>query len=56
VTAAGEKGRERASRAAAEYAAVIASIGIDTNEAIQIVEAALSKRIAPSPGPPLAGT
>jgi DNA-binding transcriptional regulator YhcF (GntR family) len=42
VSAVGEKGRERAGRAAAEYAAVIASVGIDTNEAIRIVEAALT--------------
>ena len=48
VAAAGEKGRERARRAAAEYAAVIASIGIDTNEAIRIVQAALT-RTAPPP-------
>ena len=49
VSAAGEKGRERASRAAAEYAAVIASVGIDTNEAIRIVKAALTKGIAVFP-------
>lgn len=48
VSAAGEKGRERASRAAAEYAAVIASVGIDTNEAIRIVRAALTRGIAVS--------
>jgi DNA-binding transcriptional regulator YhcF (GntR family) len=46
VSAAGEKGRERASHAAAEYAAVIASVGIDANEAIRIVQAALTKGIA----------
>jgi DNA-binding transcriptional regulator YhcF (GntR family) len=49
VSAAGEKGRERASRAAADYAAVIAGLGIDTNEAIRIVRAALTKGIAVSP-------
>ncbi|GGM89105.1 GntR family transcriptional regulator [Dactylosporangium sucinum] len=49
VSAAGEKGRERASRAAAEYAAVIASVGIDANEAIRIVKAALTMGIAVSP-------
>lgn len=49
VSAAGEMGRERASRAAAEYAAVIASVGIATNEAIRIVHAALTKGIAVSP-------
>jgi len=48
VSAAGEKGRERAGRAAAEYAAVIASVGIDTNEAIRIVQAALTGGIAAS--------
>jgi DNA-binding transcriptional regulator YhcF (GntR family) len=42
VSAAGEEGRERARRAAADYAAVIASVGIDAAEAIRIVEAALA--------------
>ena len=42
VSATGEEGRERARQAAAEYAAVIASVGIDRREAIRIVEAALS--------------
>ncbi|GII32691.1 GntR family transcriptional regulator [Planotetraspora mira] len=42
VSAAGEEGRERARRAAADYAAVIASVGIDTGEAIRIVQAALT--------------
>jgi hypothetical protein len=51
VSAAGERGRERARRAAAEYAAVIASVGIDTDEAIRIVQAALTKGIAVSPSP-----
>ena len=51
VSAAGEKGRERALLAAAEYAAVIASIGIDPNEAIRIVQAALTKGIAVTPSP-----
>jgi len=41
VSAAGEKGRERAQRAAADYAAVVTSIGIDVEEAIRIVRAAL---------------
>lgn len=49
VSAAGEKGRERARHAAAEYAAVIASVGIDTNEAIRIVQAALTNGIAVAP-------
>ncbi|MEU7157807.1 GntR family transcriptional regulator [Streptomyces chrestomyceticus] len=42
VSAAGEKGRERARRAAAEYAAVIARAGIGTDEALRIVRAALA--------------
>jgi DNA-binding transcriptional regulator YhcF (GntR family) len=42
VSAAGEEGRERARRAAADYAAVISSVGIDAAEAIRIVEAALT--------------
>jgi DNA-binding transcriptional regulator YhcF (GntR family) len=46
VSAAGEQGRERARRAAADYAAVIASIGIDSDEALRIVEAALTSRTA----------
>ncbi|KOX21837.1 GntR family transcriptional regulator [Saccharothrix sp. NRRL B-16348] len=48
VSAAGERGREQASRAAADYAAVIAGLGIDVNEAIRIVRAALTRRIAAS--------
>lgn len=42
MSAAGEQGRERARRAALDDAAVIASAGIDTNEAIRIVQAALN--------------
>jgi len=42
VSAAGQEGRERARQAAADYAAVIASVGIDTGEAIRIVQAALT--------------
>ncbi|MEV0133788.1 GntR family transcriptional regulator [Dactylosporangium sp. NPDC050688] len=49
VSAAGEQARERAGRAAAEYAAVIASIGLDTDEAIRIVRAALTGGTAVSP-------
>jgi DNA-binding transcriptional regulator YhcF (GntR family) len=41
VSAAGEEARERARRAAADYAAVVASVGIDRREALRIVEAAL---------------
>ncbi|WP_425428135.1 GntR family transcriptional regulator [Streptosporangium amethystogenes] len=42
VSAAGDEGRERARQADADYAAVIASVGIDTGEAIRIVQAALT--------------
>jgi len=42
VSAAGEHGRERTRRAAAEYAAVAASVGIDPAEALRIVAAALT--------------
>jgi DNA-binding transcriptional regulator YhcF (GntR family) len=49
VSAASEPGRERARRAAAEYAAVIASVGLDTTEAISIVRAALTNGTAASP-------
>ncbi|MEU2434247.1 GntR family transcriptional regulator [Streptomyces sp. NPDC007861] len=49
VSATGEEGRERARRAAAEYAAVIAGVGIDTDEAIRIVQAALTNNTATSP-------
>ncbi|WDZ83945.1 GntR family transcriptional regulator [Micromonospora cathayae] len=52
VSAAGGKGRERASRAAAEYAAVVASVGLDADEALRIVQAALTRGIALSPGTP----
>ncbi|GAA3427873.1 GntR family transcriptional regulator [Streptosporangium sandarakinum] len=44
VSAAGEEGRQRARRAAADYAAVVASVGIDAGEAIRIVQAALTSR------------
>jgi DNA-binding transcriptional regulator YhcF (GntR family) len=46
VSAAGEQSRERAHRAALDYAAVIASVGIDTNEALRIVQAALTPDMA----------
>ncbi|GAA3413978.1 GntR family transcriptional regulator [Streptosporangium vulgare] len=42
VSAAGEEGRERARQAAADYAAVIASVGLDAAEALRIVQAALA--------------
>ena len=44
VTAAGVQGREQARHAAAEYAALIARLGIDTTEAVRIVQAALTHR------------
>ncbi|GID32487.1 GntR family transcriptional regulator [Paractinoplanes brasiliensis] len=50
VSAAGAQGRERARRAAAEYAAVIASVGIDTTEAVRIVQAALAKGVPEAAG------
>lgn len=46
VSAAGEQGRERARRAADEYAAVITSLGIDATEAVRIVQAALTRGVA----------
>ncbi|GII85945.1 GntR family transcriptional regulator [Sphaerisporangium siamense] len=50
VSAAGEEGRERVRRAAADYAAVVAGVGIDAGEAIRIVQAALTSRgAAPTP-------
>ncbi|MGI5175658.1 GntR family transcriptional regulator [Dactylosporangium sp. CA-152071] len=56
VSAAGEAGRERARQAAADYAAVAISVGIDLDEALHIVEAAFtaSAPIATRPAPPLA--
>ena len=44
VTAAGQAGREQVRRAAAEYASVVARLGVDTGEALRIVEAALTVR------------
>ena len=44
VSAAGEEGLERVRRAAADHAAVVASVGIDAGEAIRIVQAALTSR------------
>ncbi|WP_214404840.1 GntR family transcriptional regulator [Pseudonocardia lacus] len=49
VSAAGEQSRERARRAAAEYAAVVTSIGLDADEAVRIVQAALGGGAAASP-------
>lgn len=44
VSAAGEQTRERARRAAEDYAAVVASLGIEAGEALSIVEAAVNRR------------
>jgi DNA-binding transcriptional regulator YhcF (GntR family) len=41
VSAAGEQARERLRRAAEEYATLATSLGIDRDEAIRIVDAAL---------------
>ncbi|MFC5748001.1 GntR family transcriptional regulator [Actinomadura rugatobispora] len=49
VSAAGEQARERALQAAADYAAVVASVGIDSSEALRIVEAALRSFDAAAP-------
>ncbi|MEV4292370.1 GntR family transcriptional regulator [Nonomuraea bangladeshensis] len=49
VTAAGEETRERARRAAADYAATVAALGLDAEEALRIAEAAL-RSPAPSTG------
>ncbi|GAA0955114.1 GntR family transcriptional regulator [Actinocorallia libanotica] len=49
VSAAGEQARERALQAAADYAAVVASVGIDDHEALRIVEAALRSGNAAAP-------
>ncbi|MFY1636943.1 GntR family transcriptional regulator [Solwaraspora sp. WMMB335] len=51
VSAAAEAGRERARRAAADYAEVAASVGLDTGEALRIVEAALAARPRPPAAP-----
>jgi DNA-binding transcriptional regulator YhcF (GntR family) len=49
VSAAGLQARERARRAAADYAAVVTSVGLDAAEALRIVQAALSGGPAPEP-------
>lgn len=41
VSAAGERSRATAAKAAKEYAALIRSLGLDTDEALRIVRAAL---------------
>lgn len=41
VAAAGERSRERALHAAEEYAATVAALGLDPDEALRIVRAAL---------------
>jgi DNA-binding transcriptional regulator YhcF (GntR family) len=47
VSAAGQQARERARRAAADYAAVVTSVGLDAAEALRIVQAALAARPNP---------
>jgi DNA-binding transcriptional regulator YhcF (GntR family) len=47
VSAGGEQALEQARRAAGDYAAVIASVGIDPGEAVRIVEAALGQASTP---------
>ncbi|MGA4987544.1 GntR family transcriptional regulator [Nonomuraea bangladeshensis] len=49
VTAAGEETRERARRAAADYAATVAALGLGAEEALRIAEAAL-RSPAPADG------
>ncbi|MBT2226326.1 GntR family transcriptional regulator [Nonomuraea sp. NEAU-A123] len=49
VSAAGQAARERARQAAADYAAVVASVGIDESEALCIVQAALRSGDAAAP-------
>jgi DNA-binding transcriptional regulator YhcF (GntR family) len=49
VSAAGDPAREQARRAAADYATLIASLGIDTTEAVHIVQAALTTTGTPAP-------
>ncbi len=49
VTAAGEETRERARRAAADYASTVAALGLGAEEALRIAEAAL-RSLAPSTG------
>jgi DNA-binding transcriptional regulator YhcF (GntR family) len=56
VAAAGEPARERARRAAQEYAATATGLGLDIDEALRIVQAALhtarvhTARARPAPG------
>jgi DNA-binding transcriptional regulator YhcF (GntR family) len=47
VSAAGEPARERARRAARDYAAVVTSLGLDPAEAVRIVAAALDHAAPP---------
>lgn len=46
VAAGGEAGRERARIAAQQYARLTAELGIDTDEALRIVQAALVARVS----------
>ena len=52
VSASGEQARERARQAAADYAAVVASVGLDGHEALRIVEAALRSANSTAPATP----
>ena len=53
VAAAGERSRERARRAAQEYASAVSGLGLDLDEALRIVQAALqSVRHHPPPAAP----
>lgn len=47
VAAAGERGRERARQAAERYATAVRGLGLDRNEALRIVEAALRTSTGP---------
>jgi DNA-binding transcriptional regulator YhcF (GntR family) len=49
VAAAGERSRERASQAAREYATTVTRLGLDLDEALRIVQAALRTDPAPIP-------
>ncbi|GGX59274.1 GntR family transcriptional regulator [Streptomyces fructofermentans] len=49
VSAAGENGRAVAHRAAAEYAAIVAGVGIGPDEALRIVQAVLARDTAAAP-------
>lgn len=50
VSAAGERGRERAREAARQYAQTVHSLGIEPEEALRIVQAALQASDGHQPG------